>query len=268
MVKQLSFCSPAIGLSESPPLAEVTTLWRYTLDELSRVMTRATFHGLLSDSKPAQFDNGTLTVSVSSDRSAAWLNLKHKETVARTLTSLAGVPIQVAFTPPPASQIALPDISLQADPAQNNSAPQPKPAAITKQAPQSQATPDSDFADPLTQLETATQYFRLQWRPLLGPLLSEMIRELRQIGHEQNHRQSSEVVVEIAQGELAARLGVSRSTIARALMRDNQDNFKNQYLQYFITHITVLTYRDRKGRVQKGKTRFTIQLNDSQIPRQ
>lgn len=266
MVKQLSFCSPAIGLSESPPLAEVTTLWRYTLEELSRVMTRATFHGLLSDSKPAQFDNGTLTVSVSSDRSAAWLNLKHKETVARTLTSLAGVPIQVAFTPLPPSQTTLPEIGLETNPVQNSPAPQPTTTAKAAQPPQ--ATTASDTADPLTQLETATHYFRLQWRPLLGPLLSEMIRELRQIGHEQNQTQSSEVVVEIAQGELAARLGVSRSTIARALMRDNQDNFKNPYLQYFITHVAVLTYRDRKGRVQKGKTRFTIQLNDSQIPRQ
>jgi len=118
-------------------------------------------------------------------------------------------------------------------------------------------------------IEAFTQYFRWRWRPLLGPGLSELVRELRQMcylgkGREQTRRNT----VEITQHELARRLGISRATLQRYLQRDRYGRFtKNQYLNKFILEVETITrYDEDKRRVVNDKTRYTIAIDEPIAP--
>jgi len=118
-------------------------------------------------------------------------------------------------------------------------------------------------------IEAFSQYFRWHWRPLLGPVLSELIRELRQMcylgkGHDQIRRNTAEVT----QHELARRLGVSLSTVQRYLRRDRYGKFiKNPHLNKFILDVEIITkYDDEKRKVVNDRTRFTISIDEPIAP--
>ncbi len=108
----------------------------------------------------------------------------------------------------------------------------------------------------------ATQYYRKKWRPLLGPTLSELVRELRQRCHYNTGRNKFDTTYK----SLAADLGVSEPTIKRALQRDKIGDFKNEYLHYFIADIQTIRETNGKGEIRTKGTRFLIYLNDTLTP--
>lgn len=108
----------------------------------------------------------------------------------------------------------------------------------------------------------ASQYFRKKWRPLLGPLLSELIRELRQRCHFKTQRNSFKTTYK----SLAEALGVSERTIIRALGKDAQNNFKNAYFHHFIADIDTIRHQGTDGKIRNEGTRFTIYLDDPLTP--
>ena len=113
-------------------------------------------------------------------------------------------------------------------------------------------------------VEVNTQYFRRVWRPLLGPVLSELIRELRQRCYygrgEDRERRNTAVCT---QTELATAIGVSRATIKRVLKRDENGNFENKHLNKFILDIAIQTRLDHKTKgVVNDATVFTVALDE------
>lgn len=108
----------------------------------------------------------------------------------------------------------------------------------------------------------ATQYYRRKWRPLLGPTLSELIRELRQRCHYKSKRDKFQTTYK----SLASTLGVSEATIKRSLARDKNGQFKNEYLRYFIADIQVIRESNGRGAIRTKGTRFLIYLTDTLTP--
>ena len=111
-------------------------------------------------------------------------------------------------------------------------------------------------------LEIHTQYFRRCWRPLLGPTLSELIRELRQRCHYRSRRN----VFKTTYKNLAQSLGVSEKTIKRALQRDEHGQFKNAYLNKFIVGMESVTVQDDQGKIRGDGTQFIVYLDEPLTP--
>lgn len=108
----------------------------------------------------------------------------------------------------------------------------------------------------------ATQYYRTKWRPLLGPLLSELVRELRQRCNYHDGRNTFGVTYKA----LAQTLGVSERTIYRSLERDQNGDFKNAYLKYFIAETQTVKTRSANGHYRNLKTAFVVYLDDALTP--
>ncbi len=71
--------------------------WKATLGELELQMTRATFNTWLKDARLLASDQEEYVVGVRNDYAKDWLENRLSETIARTLTSLAGKPVTVRF---------------------------------------------------------------------------------------------------------------------------------------------------------------------------
>jgi len=122
--------------------------------------------------------------------------------------------------------------------------------------------PENAIIQPEKREYAATQYYRKKWRPLLGPTLSELVRELRQRCHFKSRRNKFETTYK----SLADGLGVSVPTIKRALKRDSEGNFENKYLHYFIADIQVIKVSNGQSNIRTTGTRFLIYLDDTLIP--
>jgi hypothetical protein len=118
------------------------------------------------------------------------------------------------------------------------------------------------------QVEVHTQYFRIYWRPRLGPLLSELIRELRQRAYSGRGKDKTRRdTVSVTQSLLAHALGVSEKTVKRALLRDRKTGrFICEDLNKFILNITIVKRESDKGYMVNDKTLFTIALDEPLIP--
>lgn len=112
------------------------------------------------------------------------------------------------------------------------------------------------------QVEVHSQYFRRQWRPLLGPTLSELVRELRQRCHHKSGRNAFEVTYKT----LGAAIGVSERTIKRAFARRDDGEFENALLGYFIAEMDVMKQSNGKGGIRNLGTRFVIYLDEPLTP--
>ena len=108
----------------------------------------------------------------------------------------------------------------------------------------------------------ATQYYCKHWRPLLGPTLSELIRELRRRCHYRSSRHSFKTTYK----SLAEAIGVSERTVKRALERDTAGQFKNAYLGYFIAKMVLVQFRGDDGKTRCEGTRFYVYLDDALTP--
>jgi len=239
--------------TEPPNDDDLANLWQSILQRLDSCMTRATFDNLLRDSTPVKRNDNKITVAVSSDQAAEWLNGRMSGTVQRTLSDITNQTYEVDFVTRVQS-----DSPKQAKRQPNNNIAQ---LSFLPKSTNDVATTANDG------YELSPQYFRKVWRPLLGPLLSELIRELRQLGYEQGFTRDCEfAMVEATQMGLAKSLGISRRTLVRALERTDNNQFKQKHLNLFILDLIALKGRDERGRTVKDRTRFKIRLNDPILP--
>jgi hypothetical protein len=235
-----------------------TDIWTQVLRQLQQQMTRATFNTWLAQSSLVGVENEVYTVEVTSSQAIDWLENRLKEVIARSLTGVVGKPVEVKFIarevrPYEPLDETLAEETGETYDAELKAAYHDRRNAIIQPA----------------RVEQHTQYFRLKWRPLLGPMLSELIRELRQRcyfgkGKDPTRRNSFGVTYK----QLAFALGVSERTLYRALERDETGRFKNEYLNFFIKDMRVLKkYDEEKGKFINDKTQFVIYLDEPLTPK-
>lgn len=247
---------PLLESNVSPP-DKKEKIWSNTLQLLRPSMTAATFDTLLATSRLIDIrdaDPEIYVVEVDSSLSVDWLEHRLKEIIIRMLMKVIGKLVRIEFV----TKAYVPDVSLEEE--------------VFEASADDTNRPDLEFVaayydarNALIQpqrVEVHTQYFRLKWRKLLGPLLSELVRELRQRCHYQSGRNTTRVTYR----ELSKTLGVSIPTIERALARDKNGRFKNEYLHYFIKEMQPIRRRIDGGRVQGIGTRFVIYLDEPLTP--
>ena len=146
--------------------------------------------------------------------------------------------------------------------------PEPVGESEPEPGPQYEATyhdPRNEIIQP-NKVEVHTQYFRNHWRPLLGPLLSELVRELRQqCYHGKGEDTTPRPTTDTTYADLAAALGVSEPTIKRALKRDKDGHFQNELLHEFIKGMKPVKVRIQ-GQIRTIGTRFTIWMDEELTP--
>lgn len=71
--------------------------WKATLGELEHQMTKATFNTWLKDTRLADASNGTAVVAVRNDYARQWLDARLRETIERTLSTIAGRDMVIEF---------------------------------------------------------------------------------------------------------------------------------------------------------------------------
>ena len=235
-----------MSISDNPRLDKT---WEEVKSLLFLQMTKATYQQYINRTSLLALDDSVATLEAQNAMAAEWLRQPRiKQVAARAFNSILGGPVEVVVTA---------------------AAHKPGPAAQPEE-------PGDDFVgvyrDKRNEIirpdfvEVHTQYFRRYWRPKLGPLLSELVRELRQrcyYGRGQDPKRRP--TVNATYKELAAALGVSDRTIKRALQRDDAGNFANDNLHYFIKDMQPIhVYTD--GRILTVGTRFTIWLDEELTP--
>jgi hypothetical protein len=234
-------------------------VWQETLNQLRLQMTRSTFDTwlagtrLLDVQRSLPDDTNVYIIEAASSMAVDWLENRLKETITRALARMTGRPVQVKFVP---REVAIYEPLDDLPDAQRDEPDEPDAEFEGVYYDQRNAIIQPD------KVEVHSQYFRRKWRPLLGPLLSELIRELRQRCHFKAGRNTTK----ITHKELARALGVSERTVYRVLDRDETGNFKNEYLNYFIKDIQVLKKSDGRGKIRNLGTRFIIYLDEPLTP--
>lgn len=72
-------------------------LWETALGQLELQVTRPNYETWLKDTVGLQFDNGRFVVGAPSDFATEWLSTKLRPLIAKTLSGLAGRPVEVSF---------------------------------------------------------------------------------------------------------------------------------------------------------------------------
>jgi chromosomal replication initiation ATPase DnaA len=80
-------------------------LWEQAREEIRQQMTRATFTLLLAGSRavPEAGGPGLLVVRVRSRYAQEWLTARLEDSIAQTVSGIAGRPVAVCFAAPPDS---------------------------------------------------------------------------------------------------------------------------------------------------------------------
>lgn len=232
-------------------MAEESNIWQQVLNQLQLQMPRATFDTWLRNTSLIGIDEAAsppaYMIDVDSNYAADWLENRLTDVIKRTLQAVVGHPVAIRFVPREKKVYPPIDDEVEED--------EPEDANIEIVG--VYHNKGLAIIQP-GKVEVHTQYFRKKWRPLLGPLLSELVRELRQRCHFKTRRNSFKTTYE----SLARALGVSERTIQRALQRNEDGLFKNEYLNYFIKEIQVIQRRDEAGQIRNVGTRFVIYLDE------
>jgi chromosomal replication initiator protein len=72
-------------------------LWDIALTQLQLQVTRPNYETWLKDTVAVRFDNGLFVVGAPNDFATTWLSTKLRPLVAKTLTTIIGRPVEVAF---------------------------------------------------------------------------------------------------------------------------------------------------------------------------
>ena len=85
----------------APPHWVPAELWPLALAELRLQMTKATFHALLADSVllAEASQDLFLVVVVRNQYAWEWVTFRLQPVISRTLTGIAGYPVQICFIP-------------------------------------------------------------------------------------------------------------------------------------------------------------------------
>lgn len=226
-----------------------TDRWPEVLECLLTSLSKAQFNAHFLGSQGVLQADGTLSVSLPASANIAQITNRLSHIVKRAVLPVYGDVGGINY------RLALPQIA----PVPFEDEPEPE-------------HPDAEFTgayyDKRNAIiqpgvpEIATQYFRRKWRPLLGPTLSELVRELRQRCNYLDRRDHFRATYK----SLAMALGVSEKTIKRALSRDGQGNFKNRYLNHFISDMKTLKESNGQGQIRTLETRFVIYLDEPLTP--
>jgi chromosomal replication initiator protein len=81
----------------SRPEKSAQDLWNIALAELQIQVTRPNYETWLKDTVAVRFDNGLFVVAAPNDFATTWLSTKLRPLVAKTLTTIIGRPVEVAF---------------------------------------------------------------------------------------------------------------------------------------------------------------------------
>lgn len=234
---------------ENQELAEKT--WQTIGGILSRSTTKATYNVHISPLKAIGRQNGTLTLSCRPN-SLEWLEKRLYEPILRAAQDVDATIQKVVFVVTSDDEGGAVDSGA---------------AGGDKLALEGAYHRQADAVIKPHKVEVHTQYFRRKWRPKLGPLLSELVRELRQRCYYGQGDGQKRDTVEVTMPDLAVSLGVSRSTILRALERDDSGQFSNPLLHYFVRDTeTVREYDPKKGKMVNKSTMFRVYLDEPLTP--
>lgn len=219
------------------------------LPTLRQQMTKSTYEAILVNSELYKNGDTLIIIKAQSETAKAWLEGRLSELVKKSLIT-AGLPDSISLQFTYEGGGLLDTTTDQADDAQ--------PIWDGK----------AQVLWCLNHKEASSQYFRYYWRPRLGPLFSEIVRELRQIAYRKDNR-SNEVMVQTTHKQLGTMLGKSRSTITEALQRDGEMGkfYRNEYLHLFIKQsYTVSCFHEANKRYSHDHTNFLIAMIEPILP--
>jgi len=224
-------------------------VWQETLKQLQLQMTKETFNTWLKDTRLIGVEGDVYTIEVKNSMAVDWLENRLIDTITRTLSNIVGSAAQVKFV---AKDIPF----LPLDELEENEPDKPDAKFTGAYYDQRNA-----IIQP-TKVRQYTRYFEKKWRPKLGPLLSELVRELRQRCHFKTGRNEFTTTYK----SLARAVGVNEKTIKRALARNDDGGFKNEDLSHFIKDMKRLKESYGKGRIRDIGTEFVIYLDEPLTP--
>jgi hypothetical protein len=235
-------------------MEEYSEVWRQTLAALKSQMAEATFNAHLASTEVAHVSGSVWTVSCPAN-SVEWLKHRLGDVVQGALAGTTGETVVIEWI--------------------NEEQPVYFAAEVKEEETKEEAnvhgqgaffTEWSAIVRPLD-VEVFTQYFRREWRPILGTLRSELIRELRQRCFHSKHDPSKRRdEFDTTYLSLAKALKVSERTIIRLLERDEK-GFKDKYLGYFIKSIKIKKFRRADGKIRNEGTKFIIYLDEPLTPK-
>jgi len=214
--------------------------WDDCLKTMQSQMTRQTYDFCLRGSV-AHNSNSNLYITARSEMAAEWLEHRLASKITDAITQAGGCFNQILYRSPQRPLLE-DDVS---------GAYLDRRMEIIK--------PDK--------VEVFTQYFRRKWRPLLGPVASELVRELRQRAYFNKESGERRDMGKCTLNDLAYSLGVNRKTIYRLLERDEHGNFKKKHLANFILEMNInKIYNPDIRKVVNANTRFIIALDEPLTP--
>jgi hypothetical protein len=207
--------------------------WKSLLEILSGKMTRGTFDSVFAHTTAELKPGGELIVYAKSEASYRWLKNRWHRVITETARNYLDQGVTVSFALDHQEMVGV----------------------------NSKCHPTYDEIVRPGWVEVHTWYFRMKWRRLLGPVASELIRELRQLCY-WNGRQDWVITT---YADLAKAIGVSELTIKRLLAKDKCGKFKNAHLDKFILSITPIKQR-QNGQLRGLGSKFVIRLDDPLTP--
>lgn len=237
---------------------EHSEVWRRTLAALKTQMAEATYEAHLAQCEVTRVSGSTWTVSCQ-ENSLDWLQHRLSDVVQGALSSVVEeeeVRVEWAAAQQP--------VYFAAEEVEEEESAEEETNIHGRGA---YHTEWSSIVRPLD-VEVFTQYFRREWRPILGTFLSELIRELRQRayhgkGSDPQKRDSFKTTYR----SLAVSLKVSEKTVKRAFERHPNGKFKNEYLGLFIKDMKVEKFRKADGTIRNECTSFIIYLDEPLTPK-
>lgn len=235
---------------------EYNEVWQRTLAALKTQTDPATFKAHLAQCEVTHVSGSTWTIACLPN-SVDWLRHRLGDVVEQTLSGVVGEEVGIEWVVEEPVFFAAKEVKEEESSEEANvhgrGAYPNEWAAIVKP----------------NEIELSTQYFRHEWRPILGTLRSELIRELRQrCFYSKDDPTKTRDEFDTTYLSLAKALKVSERTIIRLLERDEKRNFKDKYLGYFIKSIRTKKFRRADGKIRNEGTSFVIYLTDPIVPKE
>lgn len=221
-----------------------STLWSSTLNALAdgNGVTKATFDAWLRGTT-GQMQNETLIVRVTSAFALDWLENRLRPVIERTVNHLAGERVAIRFEVGGNGVNAVqPDLFV---------------SGVYRDTYNSIVKPEQVFV--------GTQYFRRAWLPLMGPVLWQLILEMRQRCYWNKDTGEKRDTFEATYHELAAVTGLSRNTVRRTL--NPEDEPFQTYVNLFIPYREVTRrYSQYRGAWVNKSMLWRVRLDDPLTP--
>lgn len=238
-------------------------VWSAALGELQLQMTQATFDTWLRDSRFLGFDNDTFTIGVKSGYAKEWLDNRLLTAIKRTMARLTGRTVVVEFVvyegeERQEAQVIEIDV---ADPEESPSNERPAETALREES--GGLTIEAEYGEARAEIIQpdrgvfVTGYTIENFIHRLGPGPYCMVQMLRLMASGEKHKDGTRSVESSAE-ELAAKLGMGKTTIERYLraepipdergwLRIRPVNDEARALALFIPRMALIYRKGRKG---------------------